>query len=33
MIKDRRRNIQCRKSKRVILVAYEGNNKTEKKLF
>lgn len=33
MIKDRRRNIQCRKSKRVILVAYEGNNKTEKNYF
>lgn len=30
MNKDRRRNIQSRKSKRVILVAYEGDNKTEK---
>lgn len=30
MSKDRKRNIQKRKSKRVILVAYEGNNKTEK---
>lgn len=30
MSKDRRRNIHSRKSKKVILVAYEGNNKTEK---
>lgn len=33
MSSDRRRNIQQRKSKRVILVAYEGNNKTEKNYF
>lgn len=33
MSKDRRRNIHNRKSKRVILVAYEGNNKTEKNYF
>ena len=30
MSRDRKRNIHSRKSKRVILVAYEGNNKTEK---
>ena len=33
MSRDRKRNIQSRKSKRVILVAYEGNNKTEKNYF
>ena len=33
MSKDRRRNIHSRKSKKVILVAYEGNNKTEKNYF
>lgn len=33
MSKDRTRNNQNRKSKRVILVAYEGENKTEKNYF
>ena len=33
MSKDRRRNTHSRKSKKVILVAYEGNNKTEKNYF
>ena len=33
MNKDRRRNIHNRKSKKVILVAFEGNNKTEKNYF
>lgn len=33
MSKDRKRNIQNRKSKRVILVSYEGKNKTEKNYF
>lgn len=33
MSRDRKRNIHSRKSKRVILIAYEGNNKTEKIYF
>lgn len=33
MSKDRLRNQNNRKSKRVILVAYEGKNKTEKNYF
>ena len=33
MSRDRQRNRKNRKSKRVILVAYEGNNKTEKNYF
>ena len=33
MNKDRKRNTKSRKSKRVILVAYEGSNKTEKNYF
>lgn len=33
MSKDRKRNTKSRKSKRVILVAYEGDNKTEKDYF
>lgn len=33
MSEDRRRNRSFRKSKRVILVAYEGDNKTEKNYF
>ena len=31
--KDRKRGTKSRKPKRVILVSYEGNNKTEKKYF
>ena len=33
MYQDRRRNNHNRKSKKVILVAYEGDNKTEKNYF
>ena len=33
MSTDRKRNVHNRKSKRIILVAYEGDNKTEKNYF
>lgn len=33
MSRDRTRNNHNRKSKRVVLVAYEGENKTEKNYF
>lgn len=33
MSRDRSRNNHNRKSKRVVLVAYEGENKTEKNYF
>jgi len=33
MNQDRKRNRNIRKSKRAILVAYEGKNKTEKNYF
>ena len=33
MSKDRKRNVHNRKPKKIILLAYEGANKTEKNYF